>query len=172
MWRGLRGGINFYWRILVMSNYNITPLTRCIEEKLRNSLGYSIRSSYPDREGEYDVAREYAEGQCRVELGLGPRNPRAPHQTMSRLGKRARDEMNNYMARLIAEQEAQYRGTYNRGGRDLTLRQPGAKTPEQLFNPNGPYSGPAVPFSGFGGRSRTRRRRTTKKRTRKQRRNV
>lgn len=171
MWRGLQGGINFYWRIVGMSNYygNATDLTGCIEEKLRNFLGYSIRSSYPDRGGEYDVAREYAEGQCRMELGLGPRNPRDQHSKRRRLTEEEANNMKRYMAELIAAQRKEYRGTYNSRGRDLTLPPVGAQRP-----PKPPkisrYTDAVSAFPDLGGGRRTRRRRTTKKRTRKQRR--
>ena len=149
-----------------------TQLTDCIEEKLRNFLGYSMRSSYPEIEYLYNAAYESAEGQCRMELELGPRNPSAIHKKRSRLNPQEGREMNNYMARRTAAQLEGYGNTYNSGGIDPTLPPPGAKRP--MKGPKKPrYNGaplPAFSLLDGGRRRRTRRRRTTKKRTRKQRR--
>ena len=146
-----------------------TQLTDCIEEKLRNFLGYSMRSSYPEIEDLYNAAYESAERQCRMELELGPPNRRSQaRRTRSRLNLQEGREMNNYMARLTAAQLEGYGNTYS-GGIDPTLPPPGAKRPMKRpkKHQNNGYPPPA--FSGFGGSRRTRRR-TTKKRTRKQRR--
>ena len=168
-------GINFYWRIVVMSNYygNATDLTRCIEEKLRNFLGYSIGSSYPDREDEFDVAHEYAEGQCRMELGLGPRNPSAIHKKRSRLSPWQTYEMNKYMGTLRDAELARYPAKYA-NGEDPTLPPLVAKRPKKELKESRYNGAPLPAFSLLdGGRSRrTRRRRTTKKQTRKQKRRV
>ena len=167
-------GINFYWRIVGMNRLSErTQLTDCIEEKLRNFLGYSMRSSYPEIEYLYNAAYESAERQCRMELELGPRNPSAIHKKRSQLNPQEGREMNKYMARLTAAQRKGYGNTYNSWGIDPTLPPPGAKRPmkgpkEPRSNDNGE---PPPAFSLlYGGRRRTRRRRTTKKRTRKQRR--
>ena len=166
-------GINFYWRIVGMHRLSgRTRLTDCIEEKLRNFIGYSMQSSYPDRGGLFNDSYESAERQCMMELGLEPRNPRPGHQTSSRLKKGELEQMRRHMADLIA---AEY-GEYNSGfqGRNATV-DTNPRGPVRPPRGRGPgYNGAPPAFSLLdGGRSRrTRRRRTTKKQRRKQTRRV
>ena len=165
-------GINFYWRTVGMNRLSgRTQLTDCIEEKLRNFLGSSMQSSYPDTEGLFNDAYESAERQCRMELELGPHNPRRGHQTRSRLNRGEREEMRRYMDELRA---AEYDG-YPLGFQDRNATiGANLRAPVRAPGERGPgYNGQIPRFTGFGGgRRRTRRRRTTKKQRRKQTRRV
>lgn len=160
MWRGLQGGINFYWRILVIMDPYYPPY----ELALNARSGSFPLSMYGPRVA---AAGEELRAMENRRAGMVPPAPRKRNGTRSRLPV-------GYATAI----DARYGNLpYNRISNDPyawangppILRGTVAGTPERGFNPNGPYSGDVVRFSGFGGRSRTRRRRTTKKRTRKHR---
>ena len=105
----------------------------------------------------------------RRRAGMAPRAPRKQRATRSRLPAGYASAIDAGSGNFPYERISNNPYAWANG--PPMLRGTVAGTPERGFNPNGAYNGPAVPFSGFGGR-RTRRRRATKKRTRKQKRRV
>jgi hypothetical protein len=164
MWRGLQRGINFYWRIVVIMDPYYTY-----------GLASNARTgSFPPSmygPGVAAAANELNAMENR-RAGIVPRAPRKLYN-----GRRPR--ISSEYARLINERRGNFpyerisNNPYAWANGPPMLRGTVAGTPERGFNPNGAYNGPAVPFSGFGGRGRSRRRRrATKKQTRKQQRRV
>lgn len=81
---------------------NITPLTKCIDDKLYNTFGSRFPPNYPKNLSRYNAARNAIKYQCMKKLGYGPRNPRKVHQTQSRLSAVEGREMNVYDAERVA----------------------------------------------------------------------
>ena len=81
---------------------NITPLTKCIDDKLYNTFGSRFPPNYPKNVSRYNAARNAIKYQCMKKLGYGPRNPRKVHQTQSRLSAVEGREMNTYDAERVA----------------------------------------------------------------------
>ena len=158
-----------------MFNSNINNLTRCIDRMLSKKFG----SVFPptDTEGEeyFNAFYEIAQRQCRNKLRLGAATPKK-NGAQRRLPEAYTNAIDMRELRRLVSRNPEWDGNRNwqngKYNRDPTLRQPGAKTPEQGVNPAGLYNGEIPPPPSFfgGRRRRTRRRRTTKKRTRKQRR--
>jgi hypothetical protein len=152
---------------------NITPLTKCVDDKLYNMFGSIFPPNYPEDAARYNAARNAIKYQCMKKLGYGPRNPRMQHQTQSRLSAVEGREMNAYDAERVAsiygKGEDQYQPAWY-APVDPTLN----KLPPSVkdVGPNNNLtqarrSGSPPKFSGFGGGHGRRRSRTISKRHKK-----
>ena len=152
---------------------NITPLTKCVDDKLYNMFGSIFPPNYPEDATRYNAARNAIKYQCMKKLGYGPRNPRMQHQTQSRLSAFEGREMNKYNAERVASVYGPGEGQFQ--PRSLSLVDPTLNKLPPSVKDAGPNnnltqarrSGSPPKFSGFGGGHGRRRSRTISKRHKK-----